>query len=89
MAFLSWKVEDALVASRTSVPLRDADCIPYRCASGDRHPIHRAPERRIRSKAHWLTIEIRPQGPAHSVMVAHGVAALPVRRMFARLDEAA
>lgn len=43
----------------------------------------------MHSKAHWLTIELRPQGPAHSVMVAHGVAALPVRRMFARLDEAA
>jgi hypothetical protein len=43
----------------------------------------------LHTKAHWLTIELRPQGPAHSVMVAHGVAPLPVRRMFAGLGEAA
>lgn len=41
------------------------------------------------TRAHWLTIELRPHGPAHSVMVVYGAAALPVRRMFARLDQAA
>lgn len=43
----------------------------------------------LHTRAHWLTIEFRGQGPTDSVMVAHGVASLPVRRMFARLDEAA
>ena len=41
----------------------------------------------LHTRPHWLTIEFRGQGPAHSVMVAHGVASLPVRRMFARLGE--
>ncbi|MDQ3607782.1 MAG: DUF1707 domain-containing protein [Actinomycetota bacterium] len=43
----------------------------------------------MHTRAHWLTIELRGQGPAHSVVVAHGVASLPVRRMLARLGEAA
>ena len=41
----------------------------------------------LHTRPHWLTIEFRARGPAHSVMVAHGVASLPVRRMFARLGE--
>ena len=41
----------------------------------------------LHTRPHWLTIEFRGQGPAHSVMVAHGVASLPVRRLFARLGE--
>ncbi|MCP9489482.1 MAG: DUF1707 domain-containing protein [Solirubrobacteraceae bacterium MAG38_C4-C5] len=43
----------------------------------------------LHTRAHWLTLEFRGQGPVDSVMVAHGVASLPVRRMFARLGEAA
>lgn len=41
----------------------------------------------LHTRPHWLTIEFRAQGPAHSVMIAHGVASLAVRRMFARLGE--
>ena len=41
----------------------------------------------LHTRPHWLAIEFRARGPAHSVMVAHGVASLPVRRMFAQLGE--